>query len=221
MGLEMVSFSLSLKKRNGKECSDYCATAIISCASKIMLKILQLRLQQFVNRELPDVQAAFRKGWGVRDPTANICWIIGKVTKFQKRYYICSIDYSKAFDYVNQIKLWKILKEVGIPDYLPCFLRSLYWRKEARVGTRLETRERFKTGKGGCQDCILSPHFFNLYAEYITTNARLNDSQVESRLLGEISTNSGIQMIPLLQQKTRRNLKASWWGRNRRVKKLA
>ena len=98
---------------------------------------------------------------------------------------------------------------MGIPDYLPCFLRSLYARKEARVGTRLETRERFKTGKGGCQDCILSPHFFNLYAEYITTNARLNDSQVESRLLGEISTNSGIQMIPLLQQKTRRNLKAS------------
>ena len=106
-------------------------------------------------------------------------------------------------------KLWKILKEVGIPDYLPCFLRRLYAGKEATVGTRLETREWFNIGKEGCQDYILSPCFFNLYAEYIMPNARLNDSQVESRLLGEITTTSDMQMIPLLQQKTKRNLKAS------------
>ena len=109
---------------------------------------------------------------------------------------------------------------MGIPDYLTCFLRRLCAGKEARVGTILGTREWFNIGKGGCQDCILSPCFFNFYAEYIMPNARLNHSQVESRLLGEISA-SDMQMIPLLQQKTKRNLKASWWGWKRRVKKLA
>ena len=102
----------------------------------------------------------------------------------------------------------KILKEMGIPDHLPCFLR-LYAGKEARVGTRLETREWFNIGKGGCQDYLLSPCLFNLYAEYIMPNARLNDSQVEARLLGEMTTTSDMQMIPLLQQKTKRNFKAS------------
>ena len=133
-------FFSHLKERNGKECSGYCTTAIISHAIKIMLKILQARLRQFVNRELPDGQATFRKGWGIRDPIANICWTIGTVRKFQKMNYICVIDYSKAFNYVNQIKLWKILKKMGIPDYFPCFLRRLYAGKEARIVTRLGTR---------------------------------------------------------------------------------
>ena len=106
------------KKGNPKECSNYRTIALISHASKVMLKILQARLQQYMNRELPDVQAAFRKGRGTRDQTANIHWIIEKVSEFQKNIYFCFIDYAKAFDCVDHNKLWKILKEMGIPDHL-------------------------------------------------------------------------------------------------------
>ena len=100
-----------------------------------MLKILQARLQQYVNRELPDVQAGLRKGRGTRDQIANICWIIEKVTEFQKNIYFCFIDYAKAFDCVDHNKLWKILKEMGIPDHLMCLLRNLYAGQEATVRT--------------------------------------------------------------------------------------
>ena len=106
------------KKGNAKECSNYCTIALISHASKVMLKILQARLQQYVNCELPDVQAGFRKGRGVRDQIANICWIMEKAREFQKNIYFCFIDYAKAFVCVNHNKLWKILKEMGIPDHL-------------------------------------------------------------------------------------------------------
>ena len=108
------------KKVNAKEYSNYCTIALISHASKVMLKILQARLQQYVNRELPDVQAGFRKGRGTRDQIANIRWIIKKAREFQKNIYFCFIDYAKAFDCVDNIKLWKILKEMGIPDHLTC-----------------------------------------------------------------------------------------------------
>ena len=100
-----------------------------------MLKILQARLQQYVNREIPDVQAGFRKGRGIRDQTANICWIIEKAREFQKNIYFCFIDYGKAFDCVDHNKLWKILQEMGIPDHLTCLLRKLYADQEATVRT--------------------------------------------------------------------------------------
>ena len=106
------------KKGNAKECSNCCTIALISHASKVMLKILQARLQQYMNRELPYVQAGFRKGRGTRDQIANIRWIIKKAREFQKNIYFCFIDYAKAFDYVDHNKLWKILKEMGIPDHL-------------------------------------------------------------------------------------------------------
>ena len=119
-GLEKVTFIPIPKKGNAKECSNYHTIALISHASKVMLKILQARLQQYVNRELPDVQAGFRKGRGTRDQIANIHWILEKAREFQKNIYFCFIDYAKAFDCVDHNKLWKIMKEMGIPDHLIC-----------------------------------------------------------------------------------------------------
>ena len=148
------------KKGNAKECSNHRTIILISHASKVTLKILQARLQQYVNWELPDVQAGFRKGWGTRDQIANIYWIIEKTREFQKNIYFCFIDYAKAFYCVDHNKLWKILKEMGIPDHLTCFLRNLYAGKEATVRTGHETMDWFQIGKGVCQCCILSPWFF-------------------------------------------------------------
>ena len=119
-----------------------------------MLKILQARLQQYVNRELPGVQAGFRKGRGTRDQIANICWIIQKAKEFQKNIYFCFIDYAKAFDCVDHNKLWKILKEMGIPDHLSCLLRNLYAGQEATVRTGHGTTDWFQIGKGVHQGCI-------------------------------------------------------------------
>ena len=119
------------KKGNAKECSNYHTIALISQASKVMLQILQARVQQYVNCELPDVQAGFKKGRGTRDQITNIHWIIKKAREFQKNIYFCFIDYAKAFDCVDHNKLWKILKKMGIPDHLTCLLRNLYTGKEA------------------------------------------------------------------------------------------
>ena len=154
-GLEKVSFIP--KKGNAKECSNYHTIALISHASKVMLKILQARLQQYVNHELPDVQAGFTKGRGNRDQIANICWIIEKARELQKNIYFCFIDYAKAFDSVDHNKSWKILKEMGIPDHLTGLLRNLYAGQEARVRTGHGTTDWFQIGNGICQDCILSP----------------------------------------------------------------
>ena len=129
-----------------------------------MLKILQVRVQQYMNREIPDVQAGFRKGTGTRDQIANIRWIIEKAKEFQKDIYFCFIDYAKAFDCVDHNKLWKILKEMGIPDHLTCLLRNLYAGQEAIVRTGHGTTGWFQIGKGVCQGCILSPCLFNFYA---------------------------------------------------------
>ena len=159
-----------------------------------MLKILQARLQHYVNSELPDVQAGFRKGRGTRDQIANI-------EKFQKNIYSCFIDYAKAFDCVDHKKKWKILKEMGTPDHLTCLLRNLYVGQEATVRTRHGTTDWFHIGKGVCQGCILSPCLFNLYAEYIMRNSALEETQLESRLPGEISITSDMQMTPPLWQK--------------------
>ena len=160
-----------LWKGNAKECSNYHAIALISYTSKVMLKILQARLQQYVNHELPDVQAGFRKGRGTRDQIANICWIMEKAREFQKNIYFCFIDCAKAFDCVDHNKLGKILKEMGIPDHLTCLLRNLYAGQEATVRTGHGPTDWFQIGKGVCQGCILSPCLFNLYAEYIMRNA--------------------------------------------------
>ena len=128
-GLEGV-FIPTPKTGSAKECSNYHSIALISHASKVMLKILQVRLQQYVNRELPDVQAGFRKGRGSRDQIANTRWIMEKARELQKNIYLCFIDYAKAFDCVDHNKLWKILKDMGIPDHLTCLLRNLYAGQE-------------------------------------------------------------------------------------------
>ena len=128
-----------------------------------MLKILHARLQQYVNHELPDVTAGFRKGRGTRDQIASTHWIIEKAREFQKNIYFCFIDYAKAFDYVDHSKLWKILKEMGIPDHLTCLLRNLYAGQEATVRTRHGTTDWFHIGKGVRQGCILLPCLFNLF----------------------------------------------------------
>ena len=132
-----------------------------------MLKILQARLQQYVNHEVPDVQAGFRKGRGTRDQIANIRWIMGKAREFQKNIYFCLIDYTKAFDCVDHNKLWKILKEMGILDHLTCLLRNLYAGQEAVVRTGHGTTDWFQMSKGVHQGCILSPCLFKLYTVYI------------------------------------------------------
>ena len=132
-----------------------------------MLKILQARLQQYVNCELPDVQAGFGKGRGTRDQIANIHWITDKAREFQKNIYFCFIDYAKAFDCVDHNKLWKILKEVGIPDHLTCLLRNLYADQEATVRTGHRKTDWFQIRKGVHQGCVLSPCLCNLCAEYI------------------------------------------------------
>ena len=123
------------KKGNPKECSNYRTIALISHTSKVMLKILQAKLQQYVNRELPDVQAGFRKGRRTRDHITNICWIIGRAREFQKYIYFCFIDYDKAFGCVDHTTLRKILQKMGIPDHLTCLLRNLYAGQEATVRT--------------------------------------------------------------------------------------
>ena len=147
-----------------------------------MLKILHTRLQQYVNHELPDVQADFRKGRGTRDQIANIHQIIEKAREFQKN--ICFINYTKAFDCVDHNKLWKILKEMGIPDHLTCLLRNLYAGQEATVRTGHETTDWFQIGKGVCQGYILSPFLFKLYAECIMRNPGLDETQAGIKFAG-------------------------------------
>ena len=163
-----------------------------------MLKILQARLKQYVNRELPHVQAGFRKGRGTRDQIANIRWIMEKGKEFQKNIYFCFIDYAKAFDCVDRKKLWKILQVMGIPDHLTCLLRNLYAGQGATVRTGHGTTAWFQIGKVVRQGCISSPCLFNLYAEYIMRNGGWKKHKLESRLLREISITSDMQMTPPL-----------------------
>ena len=170
-----------------------------------MLKILQARLQQYVNCELPDVQAGFRKGRGTRDQIGNIHWIIKKAGEFQKNIYLSFIDYAKAFDCVDHNQLWKILREMGIPDNLTCLLRNLYASQEATVRPGHGTKDCFQIGKGVCQGCILSPCLCNLYAEYIMQMLGWMKHKLESRLLGEISITSDMQMTQPLWQKAKKN----------------
>ena len=147
-----------------------------------MLKILQARLQQYVNCELPDVQAGFRKGRGTRDQIANIHWIIRKAREFQKNIYFCFIDYAKAFDCVDHNKLWIILKKMVAPHHLTCLLRNLYAGQETTARTGHGTTDWFQIGKGIHLRCILSPCLFNLYAEYIMRNAGLDEAQARIKI---------------------------------------
>ena len=149
-----------------------------------MLKILQVRLQQYINHELSDVQAGFRKGRGTRDQIANICWIMEKAREFQKNIYFWFIDCAKAFDCVDHNKLWKILTEMGIPDHLTCLLRNLYAGQEVTVRTEHRTTDWFQIEKGVCQGCIWSPCLFTLYAEYIMRNAGLEETQARIKIGG-------------------------------------
>ena len=149
-----------------------------------MLKILQARLQQYVNHEIPDVQAGFRKGRGTRDQIANMRWIMEKAREFQKNIYFCFIDDAKAFDCVDHNKLWKILREMGIPDHLTCLLRNLYAGQEATVRTGHGTTDWFQIRKEVGQGYILSPCLFNLYAEYIIRNAGLEEAQAGIKTAG-------------------------------------
>ena len=142
-----------------------------------MLKILQARLQQYVNCELAYFQAGFRKGRGIKDQIANIQWMIEKPREFQKNVYFCFIDYAKVFDCVDHNKLWKILKEIGIPDPLTCLLRNLYAGQEATVRTECGTIDWFQIGKGVHQGCVLSACLFNFYVEYIMRKAELDEAQ--------------------------------------------
>ena len=170
-----------------------------------MLKILQARLQQYMNHEILDVQAGFRKGRGARDQIANICWIIEKAREFQKNIYFCFIDYAKAFDCVDHNKLWKILQRMGIPDHLTCLLRNLYADQEATVRTGHGTTDCFQIGKGVCQGCILSPCLFNLYAEYIMRNAGLEEAQagikIASRNINNLRYADGTTLIAESEEK--------------------
>ena len=155
-----------------------------------------------MNRELPDVQAGFRKGRGTRDQITNIHFDHRKTKGILQNF--CFIDYAKAFDCVDPNKLWKILKEIRIPDYLTCLLRNLYAGDEATVKNGHGTMDWLKIGKGVCQGCILSPCLFNFYAEYIMQNAGLDQSKLKSRLLQEISTASDTQMTPLYHSNGRK-----------------
>ena len=149
-GLEKVSFHFNPREGQCQRISNYRMTALISHASKIMLKILQSSLQKYMNQELPDIWTGFRKGRGIRDQIANIHCIIEKAREFQKSIYLCFIDYAKAFDSVDHKKLWKILKEMGIPDHITCLLRNMYAGQEATVRTEHGTTDWFQIGKGVC-----------------------------------------------------------------------
>ena len=151
------------KKGNAKECSNYCTIALISHASKVMFKILQARLQQYLNQELPDVQTGFRKGRGIRDEIGNICWITEKARKFQKNIYFCFIDYAKAFDCVDHNKLWKIRKEMGIPDHLTSLLRNLRQVRKQQLEPDVDQWTGSKLGK----EYIKAVYCHSAYLTYI------------------------------------------------------
>uniref|UniRef100_A0A8D2IYD5 Reverse transcriptase domain-containing protein n=1 Tax=Varanus komodoensis TaxID=61221 RepID=A0A8D2IYD5_VARKO len=172
------------KKGDAKECSNYRTIALISHASKVMLKILQARLQQHLDRELPEVKAGFRRGRGTRAQIANIHWITEKAREFQKNIYLCFIDYAKAFDCVDHNKLWHILKEMGVPDHLICLLRNLYAGQEATVRIGHRTTDWLNIEIGVRQGCILLPCLFNLYAEHIMRKVGLDESPVGIKIAG-------------------------------------
>ena len=155
------------KKNNAKEYSNYCTIALISHTSKVMLKILQARLQKYVNCELPDIEASFRKSRGTRDQIANICWIIKKAEEFQINIYFCFIDYAKAFDCVDYNKLWKILQEMGIPDHLTCLLRICTQVRKQQLELDIEQQTGSKSGK----KYVKAVYYHLVYSTYMQSTS--------------------------------------------------
>ena len=184
--------------------------ALISHASKVMLKILQASLPQYVNRELPDVQAGFRKGRGTRDQIANIHWIIKKAREFQKNIYFCFIDYTKAFDCMDHNKLWKILQETGIPDHLTCLLRNLYAGQDATVRTGNGKWTGSKLEKEYVKAVYCHPAYLTYMQSTSGNMPGWMKHKLESILLGEIAITSDMQMTLPLWQKANKNYRASW-----------
>ena len=202
-GLEKVSFHSNSKEGQYQRSSNYHTIAFISHASKVMVKILQAKLWQHMNCEIPDVPAGFRKGRGSRDQIANIRWIIEKARESRKTSMSAFLLHQSLC--VDHNTLWKILQEMGIPDHLTCFLRDLYKCQDATVRTQHGKTDWFQIGKGIHQGCILSPCLFNLYAEYISKMLGWMKHKLESRSLGETSITSDRQMAPPLWQKVKRN----------------
>ena len=197
-------FILIPKKSNAKECPNCHTIALISQTSKVMCKILQARLQQYVKQEFPDVQTGCRKSRRTRDQITNICWIIEKQESSRKTSTAALLTMPKALT-VQITTNWKILQEVGIPDNLTYLLRNLCVGQEGTARTRHGTMNWFQIGKGVHQGCIFSPCLFNLYGEYIIQNVKLDKAQLESRLPGEIPITSNMQRVPPLWQKVKRN----------------
>ena len=220
-GLEKVSFYSNPKERQCQRMLKLHTIALISHSSKIMLKILQDRLQQSVNHELPDVQAGFRKGTGTRDQIANIHWIMEKAREFQRNIYFCFIDYAKAFDCVDHNKLWKLLQEMGIPDQLTCLLKNLYAGQEAAVRTRHGIMNWFQTGKGVHQGCILSPCLFNFYAGFIMRNTGLEEAQAGIKIARRNINNLRYADDTTLMAESEEELKSLLMKVKEEVKKLA
>ena len=196
------------KKGNDKECSNYGTIPLITHSSEVILKILQGRLQQYVNPELRVVQAGFREGRGTRDQIASFCWITEKAREFQKNIYFCFIDYAKAFDCVDHNKLWKILKELGILGQLTCLLRNLYAGQETTVRTGYGTTNLFQIGKGVHQGYILSPYLFNLYAECIMRNTVLEEAQAGIKIAGRYVNNLRYADFTTLMAESEEELKS-------------
>ena len=170
-----------------------------------MFKILQARLQQYLNRELPDVQAGFRKGRGTRDQIANIRWIIENAREFQKNIYFCFIDYAKAFDCVDHNKLWKILKEMGISDHLTCLLRNMYAGQKQQLELDMEQWTGSKLGKEYVKAVYCHPAYLTYMQSTSCEMPGWLKHKLESRLPGETSITSDTQMTPRLWQKAKRN----------------
>jgi len=177
------------KSGNAKECSNYRTIALISHTSKVLLKIIQGRMEQIVTRELPDVQAGFRKGRGTRDQIANVRWMWERAREYNQGVFLCFIDYSKAFDCVDHETMWNTLRRMGIPEHLISLLHNLYDKQTATVRTEHGDTEQFGIGKGVRQGCILSPMLFNLYAERVMREAGLEDSEVGVRVGGRVLNN--------------------------------
>ena len=220
-GSHPENFRSNPKEMQCQRLLNYCTMALVSHTSKVMLKGLQARLQQYVNRELPDVQAGFNKSRGTRDQIANIRWITEKAREFQKNICLCLIDYAKAFDCMDHNKLWKILIEMGITDHLTCLLRNLYAGQEATVRTGHGTTDWFQIGKGVHQGCILSSCLFNLYTEYIMRNAGLDEAQAGIKIGGRNINNLRYADDTTFMAKSEEELKSLLMKMKERVKKLA
>ena len=199
-------------------------------ASKVMLKIIQVRLQQYMNWKLPNIQARFREGRGTSDQIANFCGIIEKAREFQKNIYFCFIDYAKAFDCVDHNKLWKILKEMAIPDHLTCLLRNLYAGQEATVRTGHGTMDWFQTGKEYVKAVYCHPAYIT-YAEYIMWNARLDEAQAGIKIVGSNINNlryaddttlmvEGEEELNSLLMKVKEESEKSWKGLKLNIQKM-